>query len=37
MDCKNLVSVSTKNKYSTLKYISSLLFVDNQNDIITWL
>ena len=26
MDCKNLVSVSTKSKYSILKYICSLSF-----------
>ena len=30
-----LVSVSTKNKYSILKY-SSLLVLDNQNNIVAW-
>ena len=34
MDCTILVSV-TKNKYSTLKYISSLSF-GYQNNIIAW-
>ena len=33
MDCKNF---STKNKYSILKYISSLLVLDNQNNIVAW-
>ena len=28
------VSFSTKNKYSILKYISSLLVLDNQNNIV---
>ena len=31
-----LVSVSTKNKHSILKYISSLLVLDNQNNIVAW-
>ena len=31
-----LVSVSTKNKYSIPKYISSLLVMDNQNNIVAW-
>ena len=31
-----LVSVSTKNKYSILIYISSLLVLDNQNNIVAW-
>ena len=31
-----LVSVSAKNKYSILIYISSLLVLDNQNNIVAW-
>ena len=31
MDCKNF---STKNKYSILKYISSLLVLDNQKTLL---
>ena len=31
-----LVSVTTKNKYSILKYISSLIVLDNQNNIVAW-
>ena len=33
MDCQNF-SVSTKNKYSILKYISSLLVLDNQTTLL---
>ena len=32
----NSLFVSTKNKYSILKYISSLLVLDNQNNIVAW-
>ena len=31
-----LVSISTKNKYRILKYISSLLVLDDQINIVAW-